>query len=212
MQNSPKTDFTGQTLFPNPPVKEVASSSYPSVSENTFIGFNSLIIGDVTIDEDVFVGFFNLIRADSAAPFYIGRRSNIQDFVVIHSHPGQHIVVNDKKVAVHIEAEVSILHHTIPHGPLYIGHNTYIGHHVSIYGGVIGKNCVIMHHASISNHVNIANDRFVAPGQVIESQEQADLLPLVPQEYKMLNSQIVEHYDRLRQAYQSNSNLGMNFG
>lgn len=116
-----------------------------------------------------------------------------QDFVVVHSHPGQHIIVNGNKTAIFIEGDVSILHHAIPHGPLYVGSNTYIGHHVSIYGGTIGRNCVIMHPASISNYVTIGDNRYVAPGQIIETEEQAHDLPPVPVKYRDLNAQIVEH-------------------
>jgi carbonic anhydrase len=148
MHNNPETDFTFKQLYHNPPVDEVPTASFPIISEKAVIGFNSLVIGDVTIKDDVFIGFYNLIRADSASPFYIGPGTNIQDFVVLHSHPGQFITVAGNKMAIFIEGEVSILHHSIPHGPLSIGRNTYIGHHVSIYGGMIGRNCVIMHHAS----------------------------------------------------------------
>jgi carbonic anhydrase len=148
MHKNPETDFTFKQLHHNPPVDEVPTASFPIISEKAVIGFNSLVIGDVTIKDDVFIGFYNLIRADSASPFYIGPGTNIQDFVVLHSHPGQFITVAGNKMAIFIEGEVSILHHSIPHGPLSIGRNTYIGHHVSIYGGMIGRNCVIMHHAS----------------------------------------------------------------
>lgn len=201
MYTDPEMGSAGWTLYQNPPVDEVPAVSYPRISEKAIIGFNSLVIGDVTIADEVFIGFYNLIRADSASPFYIGPRTNIQDFVVVHSHPGQHIMVNGNKTAIYIEGDVSILHHAIPHGPLHIGFNTYIGHHVSIYGGTIGRNCVIMHHASISNYVTIGDNRYVAPGQIIETEEQADDLPQVPDKYRELNAQIVEHYCRLGRAY-----------
>jgi len=204
MNRNSVTGLFAQTVRYNPPVDEVPIASCPRISENAVIGFNSLVIGDVTIADEVFIGFYNLIRADSASPFYIGPRTNIQDFVVVHSHPGQHITVNGNKMAIFIEGDVSILHHAIPHGPLYIGRNTYIGHHVSIYGGTIGRNCVIMHHASISNYVTIGDNRFVAPGEIIQTQEQADRLPLVPVEYQNLNAQIVDHYLRLGRAYREN--------
>jgi len=197
-----KMGLVGVTYCSNPPVDEVPTASWPKISEKAITGFNSLIIGDVTIADEVFIGFNNLIRADSASPFYIGPRTNIQDFVVLHSHPGQYLMVNGNKSAIYIEGDVSILHHAVPHGPLYIGSNTYIGHHVSIYGGTIGRNCVIMHHACINNYVIISDNRYVAPGQIIETQEQADNLPQVPDKYRDLNAQIVEHYCRLGKAYQ----------
>lgn len=116
-------------------------------------------------------------------------------------------MVEGRKMGIHIANDVSILHHAVPHGPLYVGSNTYIGHHVSIYGGHIGANCVIMHHASISNEVRIGDNRYAAPGQVIENQEQADALPQVPSRYRELNAQIVEHYLRLGRAYKQQGEL-----
>jgi len=194
-------DLGTAPFFRNPPVAEVPEGRKPIARASAVVGLNSLIIGDVTIGDDVFIGFYNVIRADSSSPFYIGPGTNIQDFVVIHSHPGETIRVNGQDVAVYIEGGVSILHHAIPHGPLFIGYNTYIGHHVSIYGGRIGRNCVIMHHASISNNVIIGDERYVAPGQIVDSQQVADSLPAVPNEYRELNARIVEHYCRLGKAY-----------
>lgn len=202
MYTDHKMGSAGWTHFSNPPIDEVPIASCPNISQKAVVGFNSLVIGDVTVADEVFIGFYNLIRADSASPFYIGPRCNIQDFVVLHSHPGEQIMVNGNKTAIYIEGDVSILHHAITHGPLHIGFNTYIGHHVSIYGGSIGRNCVIMHHASISNYVTIRDNSYVAPGQIIETEEQADRLPQVPDKYRNLNAQIVEHYCRLGRAYQ----------
>ena len=65
-----------------------------------------------------------------------------------------------------------------------------IKRHVSIYGGTIGWNSVIMHHASISNYVTIGDNRYVTPGQIIETEEQTDDLPQVPVKFRDLNAQI----------------------
>lgn len=192
-----------QVIWPNPPLKEAPCPVVPCISARAVIGAGSMVIGNVTVSDDVFIGFHNIIRADaSIGPYWIGPRTNIQDFVLIHCHPGQTIEVNGYPYGVFIEENVSILHHAAAHGPLYVGANTLIGQHASIYGTRIGRNCVIMHGAVVTNMVNIPDGRFVAPGQAVWKQEEADALPPVPEPFKGLNAQVADFYFRAGKAYQ----------
>lgn len=194
-------------IFHNPPIKEVPMAAYPTISESTVVGTGSMVIGDVIIADDVFIGFYTVIRADSAFPYLIGARSNIQDFVHIHSHPSRYILADGRKLGVYIGEEVTILQHTAIHGPLYIGHNTFVGQQVSLYGAIIGANCLIMHRAVILNDVRITAQRYVAPGQVISCQAEADRLPPVPESYENLNAEMIDHYLRLGKSYQAHTPL-----
>lgn len=196
-----------QIIYYNPPVKEVPQAHYPKIHASAVVGPNSYIFGDVHVGDDVMIGWNNLIRADSSSPYYIGKKTNVQDFVLIHCHPGQHVEVDGKKYGVYISDEVSILHHAQPHGPLYVGRNTFIGENVAIYDARIGSDCVIMHGATVTGGVNIADGRFVEPGQSVWKQEQADQLPPVPSKYKNLNQEIVDHYYRLGKSYKRNTTL-----
>jgi carbon dioxide concentrating mechanism protein CcmM len=190
-----------QVIYPNPPVAEAPAALQPQIAESAAIGAGSMVIGDVRVGEDVFIGFHNVIRADASPPFYIGPRTNIQDFVMIHCHPGEYLLVNGYPMGLYLEGYSSILHHAAAHGPLFVGHNTFIGQHASIYDAQIGRNCVIMHGAVVTNKVVIADNRFVAPGQAVWTQDQADALPEVEDKYKGLNAQIVDYYYRLGKAY-----------
>ncbi|MBU8905327.1 hypothetical protein [Desertibacillus haloalkaliphilus] len=195
-------------FYQNPPVDEVTSISAPTISSKAVVGTDSMIIGNITICDDVFVGFKNLLRADSGYPYYVGPYTNIQDYVLMHVHPGrEHVEINDQKWGVFLEGANSILHHAAVHGPLFIGKNTFVGQHANIYDAVIGRNCVIMHGATVTNGVSIADNRFVAPGQVIWRQEDADNLPPVPDEHKHLNEKIVDHYYRLGKSYARHTGL-----
>lgn len=195
-------------IYQNPPVAEVESISYPKIGPKAVIGTDSMIGGDVTISDDVFVGFKNLLRADSGYPYFVGSYTNIQDNVLMHVHPGsEHVVINGKKWGVYLEGENSVLHHACVHGPLFIGRNTFVGQHANIYGAVIGRNSVIMHGATVTNNVTIQDNRFVAPGQSVWQQEDADNLPTVPEQYKNLNQEIVSHYYRLGKSYYENTPL-----
>lgn len=194
----------GQIVWPNPPVAEAPVPYVPRISDRAVLGSGSLVIGDVTVCEDVFIGFHNIIRNDSvSAPFCIGPRTNIQDFVLVHCHPGDTVQVDGREYGVYIEGGVSILHHAAPHGPLFVGSNTFIGQHASIYDARIGRSCVIMHGAVVANKVVIGDNRFVAPGQAVWRQVDADALPEVPAQFKGLNAQIVDFYYRTGKAYQA---------
>ncbi|WP_226038517.1 hypothetical protein [Aquibacillus saliphilus] len=199
-------------FYQNPPVEEVTSINYPQISPKAVIGMDSMIIGNITISDDVFVGFKNLLRADSGYPYYVGPYTNIQDNVLMHVHPGrEHVEVSGHKWGVFLEGEISVLHHACVHGPLYIGRNTFVGQHGNIYDAVIGRNCVIMHGATVTNGVKIDNNRFVAPGQSIWKQEDADNLPPVPEKFKNLNQNIVDHYYRLGKSYLNNTPLAYSY-
>jgi len=127
----------------------------------------------------------------------------------MHCHPGHYINVNGTKFGVFIENDVSVLHHAAVHGPLFVGQNTFIGQHASIYGAIIGRNCVIMHGAVITEHVKIGDAKFVAPGQAVYTQQQADALPEVPKRYRKLNTEIVDHYYRLGKSYLKHTPLAI---
>ncbi|SEM96112.1 carbon dioxide concentrating mechanism protein CcmM [Mesobacillus persicus] len=199
-------------VYQNPPVAEVTSVSYPKISRKAVIGTDSMIIGDITIADDVYIGFKNLLRADSGHPYYVGPYTNIQDYVLMHVHPGrEHVVVNNQKWGVFLEGMNSVLHHAAVHGPLFIGKNTFIGQHANIYDAVIGRDCVVMHGATVTNGVKIADNRFVAPGQSVWQQSEADKLPPVPEKFKDLNRSIVDHYYRLGKSYGLNTPLAYSY-
>ncbi|MCL6515899.1 hypothetical protein [Alicyclobacillus sp.] len=197
----------GQVMAPNPPVREVSSVASPHVHPTTAIGKGATLVGDITVDEGVFIGYYAVLRADSAYPFYIGPKTNLQDYVLLHCHPAQFVTVRGKRMGVFIEGEVSVLHHAAVHGPLFIGRNTFIGQHASVYDAVIGRNCVIMHGAVVTHRVQIPDGRYVAPGQAVHTQDQADALPPVPEEFRHLNAEIVDHYHRLGRSYIQHSPL-----
>ncbi|WP_196493774.1 hypothetical protein [Ornithinibacillus caprae] len=200
-------------IHSNPPVEEVKSVRQPKISTEAVVGTDSMIIGDITVADDVFIGFKNLLRADSGYPYFIGDYTNIQDYVLMHVHPGsEHVEIGGKKWGVYLEGENSVLHHAAVHGPLFIGRNTFIGQHANIYGAVIGRDCVIMHGATVTNHVIIGDNRFVAPGQSVWKQEDADQLPPVPDKYKDLNQYIVDHYYRLGKSYDHHTPLAFSKG
>ncbi|MCT8138206.1 hypothetical protein H1D32_10825 [Anaerobacillus sp. CMMVII] len=191
----------------NPPIAEATSVSEPTISTDAVIGKGSIIVGDVRISEHVFIGFQNLIRADSSDAFYLGPYSNIQDTVVIHASPNEYLEFAGQKWGAYLEGYNTVLHQSVVHGPIFLGFNTYIGQSVSLNHVIIGRNCVIMHGATVANDVIIADHKYVAPGQTVREQSEADVLPEVPEKYKDLNRRIVDHYFRLGKSYKKHTKL-----
>lgn len=206
--SSPILNYNGSLFACNPVTTNVHYSSYPRFKGDVFVGPNTIVIGDVTVQGPVFLGFNNVIRADYGSPFYIGPRTSIHDQCLVHGQPKQYVTVGAYQWSVHIDGDVSILHGSSVHGPCRIGKNTFVGQNVSIFDAIIKPNCVILHGANITGGVTIPEGRFVAPGQNIYKQEHADALPEVPGEYMSTNAETVNGYMELLYAYLRQTPLG----
>lgn len=79
----------------------------PQIADNCFMAANCSISGDVLIEDNSSIWFQAVIRGD-VVPIKIGKRTNIQDGVMIHgSTGGQTVEIGD---------DVTIGHHAIVHG------------------------------------------------------------------------------------------------
>ena len=91
------------------------------------------VIGDVTIGEKSSIWYHATIRAELCT-VSIGRETNIQDGVVVHTDPGFPVSIGDR---------VTVGHNAIIHGST-VGDETLIGMGaILLNGSVVGKQCVI---------------------------------------------------------------------
>ncbi len=97
------------------------------------------VIGSVILGEDVSVWFGATLRGDNE-PITVGRGSNIQDGVMIHSDLGF---------------------------PATIGEGCTIGHHAIIHGCTIGDNSLIGMGATVLNGAKIGNNCLVGANALI---------------------------------------------
>ena len=98
-----------------------------------FVHPSALVYGRVTMHEGSSIWCNAVIRSE-AAHVSIGRFSNIQDFVMVHTDPGRPVVIGDY---------CSVTHHATLHG-CTIGNNVLIGINATVYGGaVIGDNSIV---------------------------------------------------------------------
>ncbi|WP_448578812.1 gamma carbonic anhydrase family protein [Thermaurantiacus sp.] len=129
------------------------------LSEAAFVHPSAHVYGRVKAHEGASIWINAAIRAE-AAHVEIGRFTNIQDFVMIHTDPGRPVVIGDY---------CSITHHATIHGST-IGNNVLIGINATIYGGShIGDNSIVGQHAYVKDGTIVPPNSIVvgSPAKVI---------------------------------------------
>lgn len=128
-----------------------------------WIAPNATVIGDVILGRDASVWFGAVVRGDND-PITIGARSNIQDGSVLHSDPGEPLVIGD---------DVTVGHMAMIHS-CEIGSNTLVGIGAVVLGRArIGKNCLIGAKALITEGKEFPDGSLIvgSPARVVRSLE-----------------------------------------
>ncbi|RLF75516.1 gamma carbonic anhydrase family protein [Thermococci archaeon] len=117
----------------------------PKIHETAFVDENAYIIGDVVLEEKTSVWPSAVLRGD-IEQIYIGKGSNIQDNVSVHTSHGMPTILGEY---------VTIGHNAVIHG-------AKIGNHV-----IIGMGAIVLDGAKIGNHVIIGAGALIPPGKEI---------------------------------------------
>ena len=128
------------------------------------------VIGAVTLGEDVGIWFGTTLRGDNER-ITVGRGTNIQEGVMVHSDPG---------FPASIGEGCTIGHHAIVHG-CTIGDNSLIGMGATVLNGAtIGRNCLIGAGALITEGKQIPDGSLVVgvPGKVVRPLDEAAIAGL----------------------------------
>lgn len=184
----------------------------PVISRGAYIDPMSSVIGNVEIGPKVYVGPFASIRGDEGQAIYIGEDTNVQDGVVLHGleteADGEVVEKNlveygEKKYSVYIGNKVSLAHQSQVHGPASVDDGTFIGMQALVFKAQIGKNVVVEPGAILWNGIKVADGRYVPAGMVVSTQEQADKLPKITDDYplKNLNKGVLEVNEQLAEGY-----------
>jgi carbonic anhydrase/acetyltransferase-like protein (isoleucine patch superfamily) len=112
----------------------------PRVHPTAYIDDSAQVIGDVEIGEESSVWMCAVLRGDVNA-IRIGRRSNLQDGVVVHVMNGSH--------------------HTI------VGDEVTIGHGAMVHGCTIESRCLIGIGAILLNGAHVGTGSIVAAGTLL---------------------------------------------
>lgn len=111
----------------------------PKIADDVFLAPGSMVMGDVEIGEGSNVWFNVVIRGD-VAPIRIGKRTNIQDNVVLHIDPD---------------------------APCIVGDDVTIGHSAIVHGTTVGDGVMIAMGAIVLSRSEIGAGAVVAAGAVV---------------------------------------------
>ncbi len=200
----------------------------PKISEHAFVDFSSYIIGDITISNLCLI-IKSSLRADEGTPFFVGARTNLQEFTAMHGHYNKFVHVHGKNWSVYVGEDVTVAHCTTLHGPLHVGDNVFIGGSSILWdavigdgcyigtgtiiegGSVLGSNCLVGIGVIIAGGVKIRNNSYIGNAQTIDTQKKADDLPPVAEEilqtYRSKNTDIVEINNALVQKHKKRAIL-----
>ena len=123
------------------------------------------VIGAVTIGEDVGIWFGTTLRGDNER-ITVGRGTNIQEGVMVHSDPGFPATIGEG---------CTIGHHAIVHG-CTIGDNSLIGMGATVLNGAkIGRNCLVGANALVTEGKEFPDNSLIvgSPAKVIRTLDDA---------------------------------------
>ncbi|MDB5228374.1 MAG: gamma carbonic anhydrase family protein [Bacteroidota bacterium] len=128
---------------------------------NVFIADTAVVLGNVEIYDDASVWFGAVLRADFDK-ITIGKRTNVQEGVIMHVDHGSPITIGEDNV---------IGHGAIIHGAT-IGNFNLIGMRATILNGAkIGNGCIIGAHALITENMVVPDGSMVlgTPGKIVKT-------------------------------------------
>ncbi|MDH3192020.1 MAG: hypothetical protein OEM18_04990, partial [Nitrosopumilus sp.] len=194
----------------------------PTIEQDAFIHPFAVVIGNCHIGKMVFVAPTAVCRGDEGTPIHVGDGANMQDGVVIHaletveeghniddrrfSADGDRLKGDDPRFAegfaAYVGNNVSLAHGSMIHGPAWIGDNTFVGMESLVFNAKIGINVAVGVSATITGGVEISDGKFVPPGAVITTQEQADALPeRIGSHYEGTNDAVLNVNQQLAEGY-----------
>jgi carbonic anhydrase/acetyltransferase-like protein (isoleucine patch superfamily) len=133
----------------------------PAVAASAWVADSAQVIGLVELAEDSSVWFGAVLRGDNE-PLRVGRGSNVQDSVVIHSDMGFPVTIGEG---------VTIGHQATLHG-CTVGDGSLIGiQAVVLNGAKIGKNCLVGAGALVTEGKEYPDGSLIvgAPAKVIRT-------------------------------------------
>jgi carbonic anhydrase/acetyltransferase-like protein (isoleucine patch superfamily) len=185
--------------------------SEPVIDPTTYVHPLASVIGNVTLGKSIMVSPTAAVRGDEGQPLFVGDKSNVQDGVVIHAletemngDPVEKNLyeVDGKKYGVYVGCRVSLAHQVQIHGPAVVMDDTFVGMKALVFKARVGKQCVL-EPGSIVMGVTVEDGRYVPAGSVIRTQQQADELPVITDDYpfKSLNKGVVHVNTALAKGY-----------
>ncbi len=144
----------------------------PVVSASAFVAPDAWIIGDTTIGDDVSI-FFNVVLRGDIESIKVGRGSNLQEHVLVHTSHGMSPAL--------IGEDVTVGHRAIIHG-CSIGDRCLIGMGATVLDNAeVGAECIIGAHTLVPKGMKTPPRSLVigTPGKVVRQLTDKELQSLV---------------------------------
>jgi carbonic anhydrase/acetyltransferase-like protein (isoleucine patch superfamily) len=138
----------------------------PDLHASVWVADTAAVVGNIIMAEGSSVWFGAVLRGDNE-PIKIGARSNVQDNSVLHSDPGQPLLIGE---------DVIVGHQAMLHG-CTIGDGCLIGIGATVLNGAqIGAGSIIGAHALVTENKVIPPNSLVvgAPGRVMKTLGEAE--------------------------------------
>ena len=185
--------------------------SQPQIDPSTYVHPLASVIGGVILGKNILVSPMASIRGDEGQPLFIGDDSNVQDGVIIHALEtevnGKAVeenlrTVNGKRYAVYVGRRVSLAHQVQIHGPAVVHDDTFVGMKTLVFKSQVGAGCVIEPGCLLMG-VDVPGHRYIPAGSVIKTQEDADTLPEITEDYPMrdMNRGVIHVNTSLAKGY-----------
>lgn len=155
----------------------------PYIEEGAYVDPRARLIGGIIVKNGCYIGPFAVVRMDEKAdsmPLIINEGSNVQDNAVVHADTRS------------IGRNVIVAHQAIVHGAVIGDEATLYIQAVADSGTTIGEGCFLHQGTYVGKNLTLAPERYVAPGQKILTQQQADALPPVPGELLALRRHVLD--------------------
>ena len=139
--------------------------------DDYFVADSASVIGRVRLENNASIWFNAVLRGDNEL-ITVGENSNVQDGSVLHTDPGQPLVIGKN---------VTVGHKVMLHG-CSIGDNSLIGiNSVILNGARVGRNCLIGANSLITENKEIPDGSLVmgSPAKVVKTlteEQQAQLV------------------------------------
>lgn len=135
-----------------PPSQVALPDRRPRVAPSAWIAPGAVLAGDVVIDPGASVWYGAILRGDGDR-IHIGRNSNLQDGVVVHTDPG---------FPVRVEAGVSVGHRAVLHG-CTVERDSLIGIGAVVLNGArIGRGSLVAAGAVVAEGAEVPPGSLVA--------------------------------------------------
>jgi carbonic anhydrase/acetyltransferase-like protein (isoleucine patch superfamily) len=111
----------------------------PAVSEEAWVAPTAVLVGAVELGPQASIWYGTVVRADTET-ITIGRRTNLQDGVVVHADPGV---------------------------PVTVGAGVSVGHRAVLHGCTIGDDVLVGMGAVVLNGARVGAGTLIAAGSVV---------------------------------------------